>query len=97
MLFWHSINFQIIFFPIVFIANFVTDGVAHEFDVHEELDDINTFDEPPLPTAHTSIHKTIVKHVNVSNFGRRNHSNVLVNCFLFAFFSARFHIQLIRL
>lgn len=51
-------------FSIVFIGNCVTDGTAYEFD--GQLDDEDTF-EPPLPTTHTTIHKTVVKHVKVSN------------------------------
>lgn len=50
-------------FAIVIVANCVADCIAYEFD--GQVDDANTFGEPPLPTTHTSIHKTVVKHVNV--------------------------------
>lgn len=54
-----------IVFSIGFIGNCVTDGTAYEF--HGQLDDVDTFDEPPMPTTHTSIHETVVKHLKVSD------------------------------
>lgn len=36
---------------------------AYEFD--GQLDDVDQFSDTPLPTTHTSIHKTIVKHIEV--------------------------------
>lgn len=63
---------QIIVFSIIFVVNCATGGAGYEFDEHhdehEQADDAETLDEPPLPTTHTSIHKTIVKHVKVSHF-----------------------------
>lgn len=63
-------------FAIVIIANCVADCIAYEFD--GQLDDVDTFGEPPppLPTTHTSVHKTVVKHVKVRSVYSLKHTAV---------------------